>query len=109
MKTSDELYWVPSVSERWGMTEVRCMAGQPVNPTKCNRHLTHHWCDVCEGYYGVPHDGPEAHSTKWRRDCVCRPCRELNAHGKTGDARRDALTSRGSCYHPEFPPPSVLR
>lgn len=111
MTKTDESYWRPAVSTRWGMTEVRCMAGQPTEPTTCTRHHTHYWCTVCEGFYGVPHDDTYTHTERARHDrhCVCRPCREFHAgYARTDDERRDELTTHGSAYHPEFPPPRIL-
>lgn len=39
--------------------------------------VSRHWCDVCEGWYGVPHDqGTHEHTAKkqFRADCACAPC-----------------------------------
>lgn len=106
----DESYWKRGkVTERWGMTELACFAGQPRKPTRCDRHHEHHWCDVCEGYYGVPHDDCHGDGHTPQRHCVCRPCREFRAQYATDvDERRDRLTEHGSAYHHEFPPPTRL-
>lgn len=106
-------YWKIGGSIRYGVTEVRCLAGQPRYPSRCTRHHEHFWCDTCEGHYGVPHD--EFTHGKWSGShggfgqCVCRPCRELTARTLDGDARRDALTAHGSAWHPEFPDAPQLR
>ena len=66
----------------WG-TELRCAAGQVLEPFGCERHQTHHFCTACAGWYGVPHDrihsGPSAHPRGGGRDCACRPCREAES------------------------------
>lgn len=61
----------------------RCEAGQTTEPTDCERHPTHHWCQWCEGWYGVTHDG-FCHTAKIRTTsrkyvspqpgCACRYC-----------------------------------
>ncbi len=70
--------------------EKRCEAGQRDEPTDCDRHPTHHWCEWCEGWYGVPHEG-RCHTAKARKNtkdsgrpshqCACRYCRTLAKHG----------------------------
>lgn len=36
-----------------------------------------HYCLVCDGYYGVPHDVIDHHVNEFRRyGCACRPCQE---------------------------------
>lgn len=57
----------------------KCKPGNKVRPAVCDYHTEHHWCDVCEGFYGVPHDGgmhdgPSAHPMRDPRKCVCRVC-----------------------------------
>ena len=60
--------------------EVRCEPGETEYPADCERHSEHYWCETCQGFYGVPHDGgmhdgPNAHPNHWSvRDCVCRMC-----------------------------------
>lgn len=59
---------------------LRCKAGVPSEPTLCDWHSTHHYCAICEGWYGVPHDeihnGPDAHPTANSRwdGCACALC-----------------------------------
>lgn len=66
-----------------------CTAGQATIPTDCGRHANHHWCGVCEGFYGVPHtgvhDGPRRHPRDlWSaRMCACRPCKQYVAERET--------------------------
>lgn len=39
--------------------------------------VSRHWCDVCDGWYGVPHDrDTHEHTAKkqFRGDCACAPC-----------------------------------
>lgn len=63
--------------------EWQCEAGQKDEPVGCERHGEHHWCGVCEGWYGVPHDriheGPNAHpyGNNDTTQCACRPCKKL--------------------------------
>lgn len=66
--------------------EIRCEPGETTYPTNCERHSEHHWCNTCEGYYGVPHDGgihegPFAHPNQFSdfRQCACRKCKDLVA------------------------------
>lgn len=62
-----------------------CTAGQTTMPTECDRHASHHWCGVCEGFYGVPHIGIHtglmAHpiSLHSAQQCACRPCQQYTA------------------------------
>lgn len=113
MSTESAPAWKVGGFTRYGVTEVRCLAGQPTYPRKCTRHHEHFWCPTCEGYYGVPHD--EFTHGKWSGrhgspgQCVCRPCREEHAAHLTGDARTAALTAHGSAWHPEFPDAPQLR
>lgn len=60
----------------------RCTAGQEDEPTLCGWHHSHTYCQTCDGWYGVSHEGihngPMAHprSLHEARQCACRPCRE---------------------------------
>jgi hypothetical protein len=72
-----------------------CTAGQTTMPTECDRHASHHWCGVCEGFYGVPHtgmhEGLDAHPRDLHsaQQCACRPC---NRYGSTtAEGREVAL------------------
>jgi hypothetical protein len=63
-----------------------CVAGQRTFPDAWTWH-NHHWCNTCEGWYGVPHDGihagPDAHphaALHNPRQCACRPCQDYIAH-----------------------------
>lgn len=84
------------------MLGTRCEAGQKNNPVECNWHHTHHWCQTCDGWYGVPHDGihngPLAHprSLHEARQCACRPCKEYVAsfEGTAGPIRPIVKTMR---------------
>ena len=62
---------------------LRCKPGNARLPRKCSWHPEHHWCETCEGFYGVPHDniheGPSAHPTTNAHQCACRPCVEATA------------------------------
>lgn len=64
--------------------EWSCEAGQEAEPTGCERHSNHYWCDTCQGYYGVPHDGIHSGRNKHPEGsryeyCACRPCQEDRA------------------------------
>lgn len=63
---------------------LKCRPGGKTYPSKCDFHGKHHYCDTCEGFYGVPHDGihegDNAHPVPGRaKDCVCRPCQKYMA------------------------------
>jgi len=74
---------------------LRCEAGSPEMPTLCEWHSEHHWCDACEGHYGVIHDLFGCHtmqrvqgiilpgSSRPRPDgqCACRWCQTWLKHG----------------------------
>lgn len=69
------------VKEAFFGDEIRCEPGEQTYPRDCERHSEHHWCGVCAGYYGVPHDGihtgpnPHPNQFTYRVDgCVCRVC-----------------------------------
>lgn len=60
-----------------------CLPGNHIEPTSCDRHPEHYYCEYCLGWYGVPHDesmhkGPSQHPLGNRdvRQCACRFCRE---------------------------------
>lgn len=65
--------------------EIRCVSGQKTYSMVCTRHSEHYWCGVCEGYYGVSHEGihgefgmpPHPRGLYEARQCACRPCRDL--------------------------------
>lgn len=66
-----------------------CIPGQTTMPTDCTRHHSHHWCSVCEGFYGVPHTGMHEPGSRhgndlhMARQCACRPCQQFAArHAK---------------------------
>jgi hypothetical protein len=67
---------------------LRCRPGGTSRPTRCGWHVEHHWCDTCEGWYGVPHDGihqgPDAHPQTLSKavGCACRPCRQAVEHSR---------------------------
>lgn len=62
----------------------RCKPGRKTIDRKCTWHSDHHWCEACEGYYGVPHDagchsrGNQSHSI---RGCACRYCEVYRTDG----------------------------
>jgi hypothetical protein len=71
-------------------TEIRCVAGQTDYPSDCTRHSSHHWCEACAGYFGIPHyehkvwrchSGIVMHDPKtWERPsghCACTFCRTV--------------------------------
>ena len=78
----------------------RCTAGQIKYPERCTWHPDHHWCEVCQGWYGVHHDGihegPGMHPRGYweATQCACRPCKTYAArailratgYGQTGQA-----------------------
>lgn len=58
---------------------IRCEPGSSTYPVECNWHARHYFCDICQGYYGVPHDkgireGLFAHPDQNARQCACRAC-----------------------------------
>ena len=65
--------------------DFRCKPGTTDDPTgKCTWHPRHHWCNTCEGFYGVPHDSihedipvraAHPYGNRDVRQCACRPCR----------------------------------
>ena len=84
--------------------EARCTAGQLDEPTDCERHPHHYWCEWCEGWYGVPHHGL-CHTALARRTtrkfvrpqptCACRFCQwvdklgyEFTIQAVRGDAKK---------------------
>ena len=80
--------------------EIRCEPGEKTDPTgHCERHGPHHFCETCEGYYGVPHtgihEGPHAHPNQFtfRVDgCVCRICAVERARS-ADQARQRAMSN----------------
>lgn len=77
-----------------------CTAGQRVHPVGCERHQAHHWCNWCEGWFGVPHDN-RCHTAEVRQDknipgvgrpmpgqCACRYCKTL---AKSGHAKAELM------------------
>jgi hypothetical protein len=52
-----------------------------------------HYCQVCHGWYGVPHDGihpDHPRGLKTAQWCACRPCRDLVAASTVNDKPRDS-------------------
>lgn len=64
-----------------------CHPGEPVDPgRRCQRHHEHHYCESCDGWYGVPHDTihgqvtwQTAHPGRDSDQCACRVCRTFRA------------------------------
>lgn len=81
--------------------DLRCEPGSATLPTLCEWHTDHHWCDACEGFYGIPHDLRGCH-TMQRREGVILPgstrpqpgqcaCRWCKTWAKLGYERASAL------------------
>jgi hypothetical protein len=76
---------VPTSIEPEDRPDYRCTAGETEDPTgRCTWHAEHHWCNTCQGFYGVYHDGIHT-ATSFRPahpfgssdpgQCACRPCK----------------------------------
>lgn len=69
------------------MTDHDCTPGARRLDRACTRHHTHYWCDACDGWYGVPHDGRchtadpfnliPGHTSGPEPGCACRACRTV--------------------------------
>ena len=57
----------PSTSKTWDDTYHRCAPGLDEIDEACNAHREHHWCDACEGFYGVPHNVGGCHTMQQQR------------------------------------------
>jgi hypothetical protein len=96
--------------------EIRCQAGQPTEPTDCERHTAHHYCPDCTGWFGIPHDG-RCHSAEVRQDraipgvgrpmpnsCACTYCRTWKFLGYSA-----AEEMRGKRPGSQWPPPPLCK
>lgn len=61
------------------------------------------FCKVCDGWYGIPHDGEvhrSGHELRARPWCACAPCQQRSGrypHGGTFATHHDYLAARKLC------------
>ena len=68
------------IVHRFGETSEECVPGESWDTTgHCARHARHHYCETCQGWYGVRHEGIHPAHPTWesiRIGCACRPCQD---------------------------------